>query len=109
MILPSKQRASGDKQMTHPVYLVEHAGLRARYFIETDRDTNSLKSIVDQIRSGELKPVKIIEMDEDAGTIENITEEVMGLAGIAAEAPLSPADLQAAAFDRAQALRNEAR
>jgi hypothetical protein len=65
-----------------PLYLVEHQGLRARYFLETDRDSNSLQSIVDMIRSGEIKPVKIIEVDEEAGTVENITDEVMAVAGV---------------------------
>lgn len=66
--------------MSRPVYLVEHQGLTARYFVETDRDDNNLNSIIGMIRSGELKPVKIIEMDEEAGTLENITEEVMEIA-----------------------------
>jgi hypothetical protein len=63
-----------------PIYFVEHQGLTARYFVETDRDDNNLNSIIGMIRSGELKPVKIIEMDEEAGTIENITDEVMEIA-----------------------------
>jgi hypothetical protein len=63
-----------------PIYFVEHQGLKARYFVETDRDDNNLNSIIGMIRSGELKPVKILEVDEESGTVENITEEVMSIA-----------------------------
>lgn len=63
--------------MTKPIYLVEHQGRSARYFVETDRDENSLQSILGMIRSGELKPVKILEVDEDMNRVEDITEEVM--------------------------------
>jgi hypothetical protein len=63
--------------MTKPIYLVEVQNRIGRYFIETDRDSNSLNGILDMIRSGEINPVKILEVDEDMNRVEDITEEVL--------------------------------
>jgi hypothetical protein len=60
-----------------PIYLVEHQGLRARYFVETDRDSNSRAQVIGLIRSGEVNPVKVIEVCEDEGTVRNVTEEFL--------------------------------
>lgn len=61
-----------------PIYLIEHQGRRARYFLETDRDNNSRKAVIELIRSGEAKPVKVLEIDEDAGTVRDVTDELIG-------------------------------
>jgi hypothetical protein len=66
-----------------PIYLIEHQGIRARYFLETDRDSNSRKAVIDLIRTGEAKPVKVLEIDEDAGTVRDVTDELKGEASYA--------------------------
>jgi hypothetical protein len=68
--------------MTKPLYLVECSyGRLGNAFRETDRDTNSLQSILDLIRSGEINPIKILEIDEEMGRVEDITAEVMEKVG----------------------------
>ena len=64
--------------MPKPLYLVECSyGRLGNAFRETDRDTNSLAGILELIRSGEIKPVKILEIDEEMNRVEDITAEVM--------------------------------
>lgn len=92
--------------MTKPIYLVEHQGLRARFFIETDRDSNSLSRILDMIRSGEINPVKILEVDEEMNRVEDITEEVMANIHPAEyRTPLSGEELASVRHDRRRALQ----
>lgn len=63
----------------HPLYLAEVnlGGRYGRVFLETDRDSNSRADIVNRIRTGEIDPVKVIEIDEEAGLVRNITDEVI--------------------------------
>ena len=62
--------------MAHPVYFIESdLGRLGRVFIETDRDSNSRSHVIGLIRSGEVKPVKVIEVCEDEGTVRDVTEE----------------------------------
>jgi hypothetical protein len=61
--------------MASPLYFIEHQGLRARYFLEVDRDENSRASVIELIRTREADPVKVIEVDEAAGTVRDVTEE----------------------------------
>lgn len=69
-----------------PIYLIEHQGRRARYFIEIDRDSNSRSDVIEMIRTKQCDPVKILEVDEDAGTVRDVTEDMVGEAmdGVAA-------------------------
>jgi hypothetical protein len=61
-----------------PIYLIEHQGLRARYFLEIDRDSNSRSSVIQMIREKQCDPVKILEVDEDAGTVRDVTDDLVG-------------------------------
>jgi hypothetical protein len=44
-----------------------------RWFIECDRDSNSREAAIKLIRSGEVCPVKILEICEDEGTCRDVT------------------------------------
>ena len=56
--------------MTHPLYLIEaDFGRIGRAFIETDRDSNSRAHAIELIRSGEVNPIKVLEVCEDEGTL----------------------------------------
>lgn len=62
-----------------PLYFAECSyGRHGNAFRETDRDSNSRSAIIDLIRSGEIDPIKVIEVDEDAGTVRNVTDEIVG-------------------------------
>jgi hypothetical protein len=62
----------------HPLYFAEcDYGRLGKEFQATDRDDNSRAEIVRQIRSGGIKPIKIIEIDEDAGTCRDVTEDLV--------------------------------
>ena len=62
----------------HPLYLAECSyGRLGNAFRETDRDCNSRSEIVDLIRSGEIDVVKVIEIDEVAGTCCDVTDEIV--------------------------------
>lgn len=73
MTVPAPQRASG------PLYFVETTfkNIRGRAFIECDRDTNSKAHIIGLIRTGEVSPVKILEIFEDEGTCRDVTEDIL--------------------------------
>jgi hypothetical protein len=60
-----------------PLYFVEHQGRRARYFPETDRDSNSRRAVIDLIRTLEVNPVKVLEVDEVEGTCRDVTEDLL--------------------------------
>lgn len=64
--------------MTNPLYLVEASfGSIGRAFIETDRDKNSRKHVVELISSGEVDPVKVLEVCEDEGTCRDVTADIL--------------------------------
>lgn len=61
-----------------PLYLAECSyGRHGNAFRETDRDSNSRAAIIDLIRSGEIDVIKVIEVDEAAGTVIDVTDELM--------------------------------
>ena len=61
-----------------PLYLPECAfGRYGNAFRETDRDSNSRAAVIDLIRTGEIEVVKIIEVDEVAGTCRDVTDELV--------------------------------
>lgn len=61
-----------------PLYMVEVSyGKLGVEFQATDRDTNSRVEIVRQIRSGAIDPVKILLVDELAGTVTDVTDEIL--------------------------------
>jgi hypothetical protein len=61
-----------------PLYLAECSyGRHGNAFRETDRDSNSREAIIDLIRTGEIEVVKVIEVDEVAGTVCDVTEEIV--------------------------------
>lgn len=69
-----------------PLFMVECSyGRLGREFQATDRDANSRVEIVRQIRSGSIDPVKILEIDEVAGTCRDVTEELLAEAAEARE------------------------
>lgn len=62
----------------HPLYLIEaDFGRIGRAFIETDRDQNSRKHVVGLIRTGEVKPLKVLEIIEDEGTVRDVTADIL--------------------------------
>jgi hypothetical protein len=66
--------------ITHPapLYLAEcRYGRFGQAFRETDRDQNSWDAIVDLIRHGEIDVIKVIEVDEYAGSCRDVTDEIV--------------------------------
>jgi hypothetical protein len=61
------------------LYFVETTfnNVRGRAFIECDRDTNSRAHIIGLIRTGEVNPVKILEVIEDEGTCRDVTADIL--------------------------------
>lgn len=95
---------------THTYYAVfeDHgrSGLEAIVHPEHTR-----RRIVEMIANGDYKNIAFIHMVSDL-TVEDVTAELLGEASFdnamsAIDEVLSPADLQAARFDHARALRNE--
>ncbi|RTL52916.1 MAG: hypothetical protein EKK40_07145 [Bradyrhizobiaceae bacterium] len=80
----SPERPAGALSSTKPrrldrtLYFVENDfGPRlGRAFVELDRDTNSRQSVINQIVSGELTPVKILEVIEDENSCRDVTEDI---------------------------------
>ena len=64
--------------MSNPLYFVETVSPRVRgaWFVELDRDTNSRAHVIGLIRTGEVRPIKILEVDESAGTCRDVTLEL---------------------------------
>jgi hypothetical protein len=60
-----------------PLYFIEHQGRRGRWFLELDRDENSRAAVIEAIRTKNADPVKILEVDEDAGTVRDVTDELV--------------------------------
>lgn len=89
------------------LYFVEHKGktIRGQWFLELDRDTNSRAVIVEMIRTGEVVPVKILEINEDDGTCRDATwDEDFVAALVEARLPEIRASVFSQ-FDHAQDLR----
>ncbi len=87
------------------LYLIEaNFGRLGRSFIETDRDQNSRASVIALIRSGEVDPVMVLEIDEDAGTCRDVTAEICGEASYA-NAMAAIDDALSAKWDHARDLR----
>lgn len=61
-----------------PLYFPECSfGRLGNAFRETDRDSNSRAAIVSLIRSGEIDVLKVIEVDEVAGSCRDVTDEIV--------------------------------
>lgn len=61
-----------------PLYLAEvDLGRLGRVFIETDRDSNSREYVIGLIRSREIEPIKVLEIDECQGSCRDVTEEII--------------------------------
>lgn len=76
--------------MPDPLFFAEvRYGRLGNEFQATDRDANSRAEIVRQIRSGGIDPIKVLEIDETAGTCRDVTEELIA----EANAPREPASL----------------
>jgi hypothetical protein len=90
-----------------PLYLVEHAGTRCGpRFVETDRDSNSRRSVIEQIRTKEIDPICILAIDEIEGTCIDVTEDLVAEAMDGPDTmPLSPSERLAALHDHARDLR----
>jgi hypothetical protein len=85
------------------LYFIETKSARlGRWFIECDRDSNSRDSAIKMIRSGEVDPVKVLEIDEGAGTCRDVTEEFLHCAKWGDHVEQTPI---AAALDHARDLR----
>lgn len=64
--------------MANSVFFIEaNFGRYGKSFIETDRDSNSRAFVIELIRSGQVNPVKVIEVCEDEGTVRDVTDEIM--------------------------------
>jgi hypothetical protein len=61
-----------------PLYLAEcRFGRHGNAFRETDRDTNSRSEIIDLIKSGDIDVVKVLEIDEQEGSVRDVTAEIV--------------------------------
>jgi hypothetical protein len=60
------------------LYLIEvqHPRL-GRWFLETDRDSNSRTHAIRLISSGEANAIKVLEVNEGAGTCKDVTTEIL--------------------------------
>jgi hypothetical protein len=77
-----------------PLYFAEcHYGKLGVEFESLDRDKNSRAEVVRQIRNGGINPIKILEVDETAGTCRDCTDEILAEAAEDRE----PRSLQASA------------
>lgn len=66
--------------MNNLFFLETRARDGKRYFLELDRDQNSRQAVIEMIASGEVDPVKILEVCEDDGRVFDVTQEVVALA-----------------------------
>jgi hypothetical protein len=83
----------------HPLYFAEcRYGRLGNEFQATDRDDNSRDAIIRQIRSGGIDVLKVLEIDEDAGTCRDVTEELQAEAAQPRE-PRSHAELRQLLID----------
>ena len=76
--------------MPMPLYFAECSyGRLGNEFQACDRDKNSRAEIVREIRSGGIHPIKILEVDEEAGSVRDVTDELIA----EAQAQREPASL----------------
>ena len=63
------------------LYFIETSTPRIRgaWFLETDRDTNSREFAMKEVRRGDV--VKVLEVNEDEGTVRDVTEELRAECG----------------------------
>jgi hypothetical protein len=88
------------------IYLIEaNFGRHGRAFIETDRDQNSRASVIELIRSGEVDPVKVLEVNEDEGTCRDVTADILNEVAVSLVPIFRDVDPLAAKFDHARDLR----
>jgi len=66
--------------MPNLLYFVETVSPRVRgaWFTELDRDTNSRAHVIGLIRTGEITPIKVLEVNEDEGRVRDVTAEICG-------------------------------
>ena len=82
-----------------PLYFAECSyGRLGNEFAALDRDKNSRAEVVREIRSGGIKPIKILEVDEQAGSVRDVTEELLAEAAEPRE-PRSHAELRQLLID----------
>jgi hypothetical protein len=64
--------------MPDKLYFLECSyGRHGNAFPELDRDSNSRVAVIGLISSGEVNPIKVLEVDEDAGTVRDVTAEIL--------------------------------
>lgn len=61
-----------------PLYFVEcDFGKLGHAFIECDRDENSRRQIIDDIKSGEIsRPIRVLEIFEDENSCRDVTSDI---------------------------------
>ena len=65
----------------NPLYFIETQTAKlGRWFIECDRDKNSRAYVIELIRTGEVDPIKVLEICEDEGTCRDVTDEIIAAA-----------------------------
>lgn len=98
--------------MSSPLYFAEcRYGKLGDEFQATDRADNSRDAIIRLIRAGGVDVIKILEIDEDAGTCRDVTAEFHAAAAKGRELP-SLEDVRQALIDyqrdhRRDLLKNE--
>ena len=72
-----RRRAFGTAAPVTPLYFVEaNFGRHGRAFVETDRDKNSRRQVVEDIAHGQLENViQVLEIVEDEGSCRDVTED----------------------------------
>lgn len=72
----------------NPLYFAEcRYGRLGNEFQPCDRDKNSRAEVVRQIRTGDIDVIKVIEIDEDAGTCRDVTDELVAEASAERDPP----------------------
>ena len=63
---------------TPPLYFVEaDFGRHGRAFVETDRDKNSRRQVIEDIAQGQIENViQVLEIVEDEGSCRDVTEDI---------------------------------
>jgi hypothetical protein len=72
-----RRRAFGTPTAS-PLYFVEaDFGRHGRAFVETDRDKNSRRQVIENIAQGQLENViQVLEIVEDEGSCRDVTEDI---------------------------------
>ncbi len=65
--------------MAHPLYFIEVSGqkIRGKWFLECDRD-ETRADVLDTIGIYSGHVVKVLLIDEEAGTVRDVTSEMVG-------------------------------